>query len=395
MRAALESEYVSENLHNWIDLIFGYKQRGDAAFESDNRIIYVVFHPLTYEGSIDLDSIDDLLERRAVELQISEFGQTPKQLFKIPHPPRPSNELIEAPRTLHRQTSLWSVEAIARKKTAKITEVSIHKKKISSINIVNDKVFTTGHDGCLKILTRDSIQKRSFNVCNLAISSCCVVDDKQLAVGCYDNNVYVFNTGIGRVSQIIKAHDDAVSGVQFLSDLGVVASVSWDSLMKFWDLRNIESGCPVQYFDDHEDQILCMYRQDFLITTCDKTGRVVCRDVRHGVLDRFELHERIDCVGQSKHSKHLIIGTKQFLSLYETSGNLVTRLDLPQVSCFISDGVFIVNGQEEGNLQMWEFMNGENVHRWSSIKNVTALQTDDSTGSFYAGNKDGSLFIIP
>lgn len=38
MRDALESPQVSANLHNWIDLIFGYKQRGQNAIDADNCI---------------------------------------------------------------------------------------------------------------------------------------------------------------------------------------------------------------------------------------------------------------------------------------------------------------------------------------------------------------------
>lgn len=48
----------------------------------------LVFNYLTYEGGIDTMKIKDDIEKRALEIQIQEFGQTPRQLFKIPHPSR-------------------------------------------------------------------------------------------------------------------------------------------------------------------------------------------------------------------------------------------------------------------------------------------------------------------
>ncbi|KAH7063205.1 hypothetical protein B0J12DRAFT_641803 [Macrophomina phaseolina] len=82
-REALESPYVTRNLHKWIDLVFGYKQQGDAAVEATN-----VFHYLSYHGAKDLDNIDDPVERLATIGIIHNFGQTPHQVFQKPHPPR-------------------------------------------------------------------------------------------------------------------------------------------------------------------------------------------------------------------------------------------------------------------------------------------------------------------
>ena len=35
-REALECDYVSKHIHEWIDLVFGYKQRGTEAEKADN-----------------------------------------------------------------------------------------------------------------------------------------------------------------------------------------------------------------------------------------------------------------------------------------------------------------------------------------------------------------------
>ena len=82
-REALESPYVSQHLHEWIDLVFGCKQRGEAAIESIN-----VFHHLSYHGAKNLDDITDDHERTATIGIIHNFGQTPHQVFSKPHQAR-------------------------------------------------------------------------------------------------------------------------------------------------------------------------------------------------------------------------------------------------------------------------------------------------------------------
>ncbi|QHS71942.1 Bph1p [Saccharomyces paradoxus] len=141
-REALESPYVSAHLHEWIDLIFGYKQKGEIAVESVN-----VFNRLSYPGAVNLDNIGDENERRAITGIIHNFGQTPLQIFQEPHPEKAACNIRQL------TTEVWR----------KIPMKPIFEKAIFNLNEKNTSVDYVIHDPSYF----DSLYWRGFAFPNL------------------------------------------------------------------------------------------------------------------------------------------------------------------------------------------------------------------------------------
>ena len=147
-REALESDYVSENLHKWIDLIFGHRQRGDGAIESLN-----IFYYLTYEGAVELENITNETERSSLEQFINNFGQTPTQLLKTSHPKRKSrSELGSVQKPVQMLENIQELpvkvfsQGLVVPEGNQVVSVSVPKDQINKGYIVQTSQCYTGKD---------------------------------------------------------------------------------------------------------------------------------------------------------------------------------------------------------------------------------------------------------
>ncbi|KAK3235248.1 hypothetical protein CYMTET_54533 [Cymbomonas tetramitiformis] len=450
-REALEGDYVSENLDQWIDLIFGFRQRGQAAEEAEN-----VFYWTTYEGAVNLAKMEDDRERDSYLSSVLEFGQTPAQLFRRKHPKRspvlPATlpPLLQTPPTL--QCTMRGAPISASSATPAIVHIALQSGRI--VAIAADRTLSShrwitpsspasgtftfvsgGGPGARPGATTaelpyaveaDTTAPRRIAAPEVSSSQqspgslgkgFVVLPGSRLVVCCdhWDYSFRCIAVEDGRPVQSLRHHKDVVTCVAMGADGETLVTGSHDTTLMVWQMGTDREGGkshvgrfpirerPCQVLYGHDGPVTCVDVSTTLdlVVSGAEDGRLLFHTVRRG------RHLRTLRVSSTTVPDHVSISAAAGLILtyshkdlsmhtYTVNGQHVASADTCErlnALATTNDGKFVVTGGEKGIVIVRHSHNLQIHCRFEGAHApITALAVTEEQ-CFVVGLADGSLLL--
>ncbi|XP_035021748.2 lipopolysaccharide-responsive and beige-like anchor protein isoform X6 [Hippoglossus stenolepis] len=442
-RLALESEFVSCQLHQWIDLIFGYKQQGPEATRALN-----VFYYLTYEGAVNLNSFNDPMLREAVESQIRSFGQTPCQLLIEPHPPR-SSAMQVTPLMFTEQMQQDVIMVLKFPSNSPVTHVAANTQpgltSPAIITVTANRLFAVnkwhglaGHQSATVqdqqyqlpveidplIVSNVGSHRRQISDLldqSIQISSQCFIitaDNRFILLcGFWDKSFRVYSTDSGKLTQIVFGHRDVVTCLarseSYIGGDCYVLSGSRDAtlLLWYWNGKHSSIGeslgteftTPRAILTGHDCEVTCASvcaELGVVISGC-KEGPCLIHSMNGDLLRTLEVPERCmrpRLIQSSTEGHCMIYYDKGQFCLFSVNGKLLGHMEVEdsiKAMLLSRDGQYLLTGGDGGIVSVWQVHNLKQLFAYPGCDaGIRSMAISHDQRCIITGMASGSIVLF-
>ncbi|XP_034024289.1 neurobeachin [Thalassophryne amazonica] len=447
-RMALESEFVSCQLHQWIDLIFGYKQRGPEAVRALN-----VFHYLTYEGSVNLDSITEPSLREATEAHIQSLGQTPSQLLIEPHPPRSSAIhlcfLPQSPLMFKDQMQQDVIMVLKFPSNSPVTHVAANTlphltvpavvtvtcSRLFAVNRWHNTVGLRGAPGYsleqahhlpieMDSLIANNTASNKRQITDLVDQSiqitthCFVVtaDNRYILVcGFWDKSFRVYSSETGKLAQIVFGHWDVVTCLarseSYIGGDCYIVSGSRDATLLLWywsgrhhiigdNPNNSDYPAPRAVLTGHDQEVACVAvcAELGLVISGAKEGPCLVHTITGDLLRALEgpdHYQNPRLISVSSEGHCIIYYDRGCFCNFSINGKLLAQMEIndsTRAMLLSSDGHNLVTGGDNGVVEVWQACDFKQLYIYPGCDaGIRAMDLSHDQRTLITGMASGSI----